>query len=82
MSNVDDAAVATYPALVIEEERSFLTRVMGWMCLGTPADEDRGKRSSARSRSTSTSSTSSCSYCGSSAESAEPCLQANETGIT
>jgi uncharacterized protein YjbJ (UPF0337 family) len=34
MSNVDDAAVATYPALVVEEERSFLTRVRGWMCLG------------------------------------------------
>jgi hypothetical protein len=34
MSNVDDAAVATYPALAVEEERSFLTRVMGWMCLG------------------------------------------------
>jgi hypothetical protein len=33
MSNVDDAAVATYPALVVEEERSFLTRVRGWMCL-------------------------------------------------
>jgi hypothetical protein len=49
MSNVDDAAVATYPALVIEEERSFLTRVMGWMCLGTPAPtRTGGKRSSAR----------------------------------
>jgi hypothetical protein len=23
MSNVDDAAVATYPALAVEEERSF-----------------------------------------------------------
>jgi hypothetical protein len=34
VSNVDDAAVATYPALAVEDERSFLTRVMGWMCLG------------------------------------------------
>ena len=34
MSNVDDAAVGTYPALAVEDERSFLTRVMGWMCLG------------------------------------------------
>ena len=32
VSNVEDAAVATYPA--VEEERSFLTRVIGWMCLG------------------------------------------------
>ena len=34
MSNVDEAAVATYPALAVEEERSFLTRVMGWMFAG------------------------------------------------
>jgi hypothetical protein len=34
VSNVDDDAVATYPALAVEDERSFLTRVMGWMCLG------------------------------------------------
>ena len=34
MSNVDDAAIGTYPALAVEDERSFLTRVMGWMCLG------------------------------------------------
>jgi hypothetical protein len=27
MSNVDDAAVATYPALAAEEKRSFLVRV-------------------------------------------------------
>jgi uncharacterized protein len=25
---------ATYPAIVVEEERSFLTRVMTWMCAG------------------------------------------------
>ena len=35
MSNVDDAAVATYPALAVEEERSFLIAASsGWMCLG------------------------------------------------
>ena len=34
MSNVDDASIGTYPALAVEDERSFLTRVMGWMCLG------------------------------------------------
>jgi hypothetical protein len=28
MSNVDDAAIGTYPALAVEDERSFLTRVM------------------------------------------------------
>jgi hypothetical protein len=43
MSNVDDAAVATYPALVIEEERSFLTRVMGWMCLGNTGRRGQGE---------------------------------------
>jgi hypothetical protein len=31
MRSVDDAAVATYPALAVEEERSFLVRVMGWI---------------------------------------------------
>jgi hypothetical protein len=28
MSNVDDAAIGTYPALAVEDERSFLTRVL------------------------------------------------------
>ncbi len=37
MGNVDDAAVATYPALAVEEEQSFRTRVMGRMCLGLPS---------------------------------------------
>ena len=30
--SVDEAAVATYPVMAAEEERSFLARVMGWMC--------------------------------------------------
>ena len=29
-----DTDAATYPALAVEEERSFLTRVMGWMFTG------------------------------------------------
>ncbi|HXV03798.1 MAG TPA: Bax inhibitor-1/YccA family protein [Gaiellaceae bacterium] len=29
-----DTEAATYPALAVEEERSFLTRVMGWMFTG------------------------------------------------
>ena len=37
MRSVDDAAVATYPGLAVEEERSFLVRVMGWI-LPFPAD--------------------------------------------
>ena len=32
--SVDETAVATYPVMAAEEERSFLTRVMGWMCSG------------------------------------------------
>jgi len=34
MSNVGDAAAATYPALAVEEEQSFLTHAVGWMGLG------------------------------------------------